>query len=121
MRPHRVFLASALLLLMGIAAADAQVYFGTYWNRPYYPQTVYRRSLYVSPFGYQTRASVSFYPSSVYPPVTYYQATNVRPFYTGPLHSIFYDPYLLGYRYGPGYRSGPAYYYYQYANPYYPY
>jgi hypothetical protein len=105
----------SIALLAGVVfAAESQAQVGYYRSRayvsPYYP-AAYRYSSFASPYGYRTFSSYGVTPT-VYGPSTFYRTgTTIRPFYTGPVHSVYFDPFAGNYRYGTGYLNTPSFYF----------
>jgi hypothetical protein len=123
MRIHQTILLAVAAMLSCAAEGEAQGYYvSPYWGGPYYPPAAYRGYAFASPYGYRTYSSVTVYPRVYGPAVVYGSGTFVRPIYTGSYMSVYFDPFAGTYRYAPGYRNAPTYYYYyQGTNPYYPY
>jgi hypothetical protein len=83
-----------------------------------YPGNFTYSSTYVAPYPNPYSSSVV---SGIVPNLYggynsfYTTTTAIQPIYSGPYHSIIWDPYANTYRYGPGYLNSPNYSYY---NPY---
>jgi hypothetical protein len=126
-----------LPLVLGLSAAlpsesRAQYPLGYYSSgygvSPYvYPPAYRAYSSYVSPYGYRAFSNVTAYPGPFGYNTAYNTGTFVRPYVSGPLHSVYWDPFGNTYRYTSGYLNTPTYLYggygvNPYANPYvYPY
>lgn len=124
MRTHCLLFASAAAVFFTWNEAGAQFYppgsySSAYWTRVYPYPAVYGYAAFRSPFGYQTGARYVSYPT-FYGPATYYQTrTRIQPYYVGPYHSIYFQPFQNAYRYVPGYWNMPAVESFTWTNPYY--
>lgn len=120
----RTFLLTSLagLFLAGTASqAHAQrfVYRNTYVTPTPFVGNFRNTVTYTAPYN---AASVS---TGIYPTPFGYSAyttttTTIQPVYSGPYHSIIWDPTTLTYRYVGGYANTPSYNY-SIGNPYNPY
>lgn len=79
---------------------------------PYVPPPIYAYSAYVSPYGYANAYNYGAYPTPWGYNTFANTTTYVRPIFTGPLHSAYWDPFANRYRYGPGSLNTPRYLYY---------
>ncbi|MCE9531308.1 MAG: hypothetical protein K8T89_09330 [Planctomycetes bacterium] len=121
----RLLLASvfclAIVALPSIAAAGPPGYYANgiwvntnpYWNAPFpVGPTTSGFSYYSSPYGYRTYNSYSYTPTPWGVSGYNYSGTMVRPLATGPLHSVYWDPFANQYRYSTGYSNTPNYFSY---------
>ena len=114
-------LAVVALTAMGLTAAapstaDAQGYwYGNTRVVPYVtpfpaPPTNFYRS-YVSPWGYQSYYNYGTYPTPWGFNTYQREIVRHRPIYSGPAHSVYWDPWANTYRYSTGIYNSPSYSY----------
>ncbi len=60
---------------------------------------------YSSPYGYRTLNAYSYTPTVWGWSGYQTQRTYVKPYVNGPWHSVYWNPFLYTYQYGPGYLS----------------
>jgi len=92
-----------------------------YGVNPYVPPTYRAYSSFASPYGYRTFSSYTAYPTPFGYNTAYNTGTAVRPYVSGPFHSVYFDPFANTYRYTSGYLNTPTVAYGAYGlNPYLP-
>jgi hypothetical protein len=106
-------------LVVAFLAGDAKAYyppgyyFQGYGMNPYiFPPAGYGFSAYASAYGYRSYSSYGVYPGPLGYVPFYNYGTFVRPYVTGPMHSVYWNPFTNTYNYGPGYFNAPNYFYY---------
>src|SRR5207248_559089 len=112
MRVYLYTLVAGLVLACAASVSEAQFIYRGYGVVPSpYPGNYGFSTYYASPFGYRSMYSAGTYPTP-FGYQSYYQYDNrVQPYYTGPYHSVIFDPVANTYRYGPGYANTPNYVY----------
>jgi hypothetical protein len=121
----KVLLAAVLGLALCVApsvafAAPPGYYYGNRVVTPYSPVTPFATgptvsgyNAYSSPYGYSTVNNYSITPTPFGLAGYNTYSTYVRPYYSGPVHSVYWNPYANTYQYGPGYlNSGTGYGYF---------
>jgi hypothetical protein len=118
MRTILCVLFAGLALSATAGAAHAQrpfIYRNTAIVPSPYPGNFIYSSRYVPPYPnpYSSSVVTGVVPNFYGGYNAFYSTTTaVRPIYSGPYHSIIWDPYANTYRYGPGYLNSPNYSFY---------
>ena len=94
-------------------AAPPGYYYGNSVVTPYSPitpfatgPTVTGYNAYASRYGYRTVNNYSVTPTPFGPVGYNTYSTYATPYYAGPAHSVYWNPYANTYQYGPGYANG---------------
>ena len=118
MRRTLIVLCAGFVLLA--VAGESQAQYRTIFSRNvvvapapyYYGPPLAGSTVYSSPYGYQTYSNYAISPGP-YGYAYSSSGTSIRPYYSGPYHSIYWDPFANTYRYTGGYLNTPSYYYRQ--------
>ena len=116
MRACLAVLVAGLAFSLTPSSAHAQFGYSSYgyWVTPtpyYVPGPVSYYSTYGSPTGYRSAYATGVYPTPWGSNTYSAYRTQIRPVYSSPVHSIYFDPFANMYRFGPGYRNTPSYSY----------
>jgi hypothetical protein len=85
-------------------------YYNPYVGNFYTPMpAVTNYSTFTSPYGWRSFSSVSAVPGPFGYNTVYNTGTFVRPYVVGPMHSVYWNPYLNTYQYGTGALNTPVY------------
>ena len=71
--------------------------------------TVTNYNTYASPYGVRTVNAYSYTPTPFGWVGAQTGGTYVRPYYSGPYHSVYWNPWANTYQYGPGFANQPAF------------